>query len=84
VLLRERGVRIPDDMSLVSFDDIPLFSLYGAGITAVAQPLAAVAETVAGLIESRLSQEGPLHAPQTIRLGCDILLRGSTRKPTAG
>jgi LacI family transcriptional regulator len=80
-LLKEYGRRIPDDISVASFDDVPLFRLHGVGITAVAQPVEKIAETITGLMVSRLSEEGALHAPHTIMLGCDIILRGSTRRP---
>jgi LacI family transcriptional regulator len=80
-LLKEHGQRTPDDISLVSFDDIPLFNLHDAGITAVAQPIDEIAETIISLITSRLSEERTWHAPHTVILGCDIILRGSTRRP---
>ena len=80
-LLKEYRHRIPDDISLVSFDDVPLFSLHDTGVTAVAQPIDKIAETISGLITTRLSEEGTWHAPHTIVLACDIILRGSTRKP---
>lgn len=80
-LLKEQGYRIPDDISLVSFDDVPLFNLHGAGITAVAQPIDKIAETITNLIALRLSEERTWPAPHTVILGCEIILRGSTRKP---
>lgn len=80
-LLREHGRRIPGDISILSFDDVPLFRLNEVGITAVAQPVGKIAETIAGIILSRLSEEGAYHAPHTITLPCDVILRGSTRKP---
>lgn len=79
-LLKEQGLRVPDDLSLVSFDDVPLFSLHEAGITAVAQPVAKIAESIASIISSRLSEGGAGHEPHTVRLNCDIILRGSTRR----
>jgi LacI family transcriptional regulator len=81
MLLKEHRYRIPDDISLVSFDDIPVFKLHDAGITAIAQPIDKIAETITGLITSRLSEKQSGHAPHTIILACDIILRGSTRKP---
>jgi LacI family transcriptional regulator len=81
-LLKEYGRRIPDDISIASFDDVPLFRLHDVGITAVAQPIEKIAETITSLMVSRLSDEGARHAPHTIMLGCDIILRGSTRKPS--
>lgn len=80
-LLREHGLKVPDDISLISFDDIPLFQLMG--ITAVAQPVQKIAETIAGITASRLSERGSSHEPHTITLNCDIILRGSTRRPLA-
>ena len=80
-LLREHGRRVPDDISIVSFDDVPLFRLHEVGITAVAQPVDKIAETIDGLISSRLFGDGSSHAPHSITLGCDVILRGSTRRP---
>lgn len=79
-LLREHGLKVPDDISLVSFDDVPLFQLHEAGITAVAQPVDKIAETIASIMSSRLSGRGINHEPHTITLNCDIILRGSTRR----
>jgi LacI family transcriptional regulator len=79
-LLREHGLKVPDDISLVSFDDVPLFQLHEAGVTAVAQPVAKIAETITSIMASRLSERGMNHEPHTITLNCDIILRGSTRR----
>ena len=77
-LLRERGLRVPDDISLISFDDVPLFQL--SGITAIAQPVEEIAETIASIVALRLSERGVSHEPHTITLNCNIILRGSTRR----
>lgn len=79
-MLREHGLKVPDDISLVSFDDVPLFQLHETGITAVAQPVAKIAETITSIMASRLSERGVNHEPHTITLNCDIILRGSTRR----
>lgn len=78
-MLRERGYRIPDDISVVSFDDVPLFRLHPVGITAVAQPVVQIADAITRLMLSRSPERGAetLH---TITLGCDLILRGSTRR----
>ena len=78
--IKEHGLRVPDDISLVSFDDVPLFRLHEAGITAIAQPVAKIAETIASILTTRLSDRTGAHAPHTITLACDIILRGSTRR----
>ncbi len=78
--LKERGMRVPDDLSLVSFDDVPLFRLHEAGITAIAQPLAKIADCITSFLTSRLSATGADERPRTLTLDCDIILRGSTRR----
>ncbi|WP_417310475.1 LacI family DNA-binding transcriptional regulator [Devosia sp.] len=79
-MLKEHGLKVPDDISLVSFDDVPLFQLHDTGITAIAQPLEKIAESISGIVESRLSERGVFHEPHVITLNCDIILRGSTRR----
>jgi LacI family transcriptional regulator len=78
--IKEQGLRVPDDISLVSFDDVPLFRLHEAGITAIAQPVAKIASTISSFLTTRLSDRSGAHAPHTITLDCDIILRGSTRR----
>jgi LacI family transcriptional regulator len=75
---KDTKIRVPDDVSLISFDDPPLFGLYESGITVVAQPINGVAQTIADVLERRLrsARETPF---STTILRCDIILRGSTR-----
>lgn len=78
-LLKERGKKVPDDMSLISFDDVPLFRLHEAGITAIAQPLVKIADSITNAMQARLSNAKD-ERPRTVTLDCDIILRGSTRR----
>ena len=41
--LREAGLRVPDDVSLIGFDDAPWFDLFDPPLAAVAQPIDALA-----------------------------------------
>jgi LacI family transcriptional regulator len=82
-LFKEHGLKVPDDISIVSFDDVPLFSLHDVGITAVAQPVDKIAESIASLVETRLTGGGARHEQHRITLSCDIILRGSTRRRLA-
>jgi LacI family transcriptional regulator len=81
--LREQGRRVPDDLSLLSFDDVPLFRLHEAGITAIAQPLAKIADAITGALVGRLTSPGD-ERPRTLTLDCDLILRGSTRRLLVG
>jgi LacI family transcriptional regulator len=76
--LKDNNRKVPGEISLVSFDDVPLFGLHEPGITAVSQPVERIAEAMASVIAARLAQPGPT-AGRTINLECDIILRGSAR-----
>jgi LacI family transcriptional regulator len=77
--LKDNGKKVPDDLSLVSFDDVPLFRLHEAGITSIAQPVEEIADAIADVLVARLT-ETEHRATRTITLDCDIILRGSTRR----
>lgn len=82
--MKDNRRRTPDDISLVSFDDVALFRLYEPGITAVAQPITAIADAITDLVTARLGP-GKNQPPRTIVLPCDVILRGSTRQlPASG
>ena len=80
--LKERGLIVPNDLSFVSFDDVPLFYLHDAGITAAAQPVAAIAEAIADLLEQRLRAPEESRT-RTVVLDCNIILRGSAQRHIA-
>ncbi len=48
--LREAGMRVPYDMSVVGFDDAPWFDLFDPPLTAIAQPIAALAEAAVAAV----------------------------------
>lgn len=77
--LREHDVSIPDDISLVSFDDVPAFSVHRPSITAVGQPVDRIAEAIVSILTERLSEGGAL-GKRTMRIDAEITLRGSTRR----
>ena len=77
--LKENGLHVPDDISLVSYDDVPVFRLYEAGITAVAQPIGAIADTITDILLERLGDTSS-RVTRSVTLECDIILRGSARR----
>ncbi len=74
--IREEGLRIPQDISVVGFDDIPWAAYHTPSLTSVRQPLGKMgeiaAETVIGMIEH--SSE---HVPQ-IAIEPTLVVREST------
>ncbi|HWG55465.1 MAG TPA: LacI family DNA-binding transcriptional regulator [Gaiellaceae bacterium] len=81
-LIRERGLRLPRDISLVAFDDLPWMEMVDPGITAVAQPTFELGRRAAELLLRRAV--APDRPPQVEQLEPSLVVRGSTGAPRAG
>lgn len=75
------GMRIPEDVSIVSFDDSEWMSMVTPGITAVAQDAVALGEAAMGRLLARLAD--PACLPDTVVLDAQVRPRGSTAAPRA-
>ncbi len=74
-----RGLRIPDDLSVVGFDDIAFSELTTPPLTTVRQPLARMAaEAVRLLLDAGDGMPGP---PPRVELATHLVVRGSTGPP---
>jgi LacI family transcriptional regulator len=75
--ISEAGLRVPEDISVVSFDDIPAASRHNPPLTTVRQPIhqmgAIAAQTLIDQLES-----GDTHSPRRIILPTELVIRGST------
>lgn len=77
--INEMGIRIPEDLSLVGFDNLTLSRIHKPALTLVVQPMKAIAESAAGLLLCRLNQLAPEPA-RTICLEAE-LHRGASVGP---
>lgn len=58
----DAGLKIPDDLSVVGFDDIPLASIVSPGLTTIAQPLAKKGKIAADLLTQLIEGKAkPVH-----------------------
>lgn len=73
------GLRVPEDVSLVSFDDARWMSLVEPGMTAVAQDVVALGSAAMDLLLARIAC--PDQDPHTVVLEAEIVPRGSTGAP---
>ncbi|GAA2740926.1 LacI family DNA-binding transcriptional regulator [Kitasatospora cinereorecta] len=80
MLLRARGLRVPDDLALISYDDV-FAALAAPPLTAVAPPRHAVGTTAMDLLLRRVGGEESLPAHR-IDLLPRLMVRGSCGKPT--
>ncbi|HHU51073.1 MAG TPA: LacI family transcriptional regulator [Firmicutes bacterium] len=72
---QEMKIKIPDDLSLVSFDDHPLFEVFSPEITAVSQRINEVGRTAAERLFELV--EGAVPAQKGIVLSTEIIVRRS-------
>jgi DNA-binding LacI/PurR family transcriptional regulator len=76
----EAGRRVPADLSVAGFDDIPLAAQAQPPLTTIAQPLVEKGEAAYRLIQEMLAG-GPARA---VQLPVELVVRGSTAPPVTG
>jgi len=77
--LKERGVRIPDDVSLMGFDDADWASIVEPPLTTVLQPVYVMGATAAELLMQRIRGENISDSPINITLDTSLVVRKSVR-----
>jgi LacI family transcriptional regulator len=80
--LRDAGLRVPEDISVVAFDDLPLAITIDPFFTVAAQPAYELGQQATALLLARLVGEGP-EGCQDIVLSTEIIVRKSSGKPAS-
>ncbi|MCC6443851.1 MAG: GntR family transcriptional regulator [Armatimonadetes bacterium] len=80
--LRARGVRVPEDIAVASFDGIERFMPGPSFLTTVIQPFDQLGERAVGLLLRRIEM-GPEAPYQHILLDAPLSVHGSTRRENA-
>jgi DNA-binding LacI/PurR family transcriptional regulator len=75
--LREAGHKVPEDVSVMGFDDIEFASIAFPALTTIRQPLREMGATAAELLLRKLSNENV----QNIRVRPELIVRASTCAP---
>ena len=76
--LREQGLRVPQDVSVIGFDDIPGAAFYTPSLTTVRQPLNRMGVVAAQSLLDRI--EGQKDYPAEIAIEPELVVRESTAK----
>ena len=76
---RDAGIAVPDDLSIVGFDDIHLAGYINPPLTTVAQPKYELGVIAAELLLARLAE--PDLPPQRRLLQAQLVVRQSTAAP---
>lgn len=76
--VRERGLQVPEDLSLIMFDDVPWASLTSPKITVVAQPAYSLGFTAMQRLSQRLEEaDDETEVRRKTVLQPELIIRGS-------
>jgi LacI family transcriptional regulator len=73
--LTDRGLRVPEDIALVAFDDFEWADLFSPRLTTIAQPCLEIGTQAVRLLLGRLAD--PALPPRTVRLEPEFMRRDS-------
>jgi LacI family transcriptional regulator len=73
------GLRVPDDLAIVGYDDIDFAAAATVPLTSVRQPRLQLGETAADLLIDEASN--PDHQHRQVVFTPELVVRGSTRRP---
>jgi DNA-binding LacI/PurR family transcriptional regulator len=74
----ELGLRVPEDVSVVGYDDVPIASWPAYDLTTIRQP---VNRMVDATVEALLARIGGDDTPRRTLIPGPLKIRGSARKP---
>jgi DNA-binding LacI/PurR family transcriptional regulator len=72
---KERGIRIPEDIAIVSFDDLPVAQTSTPGLTTIRQPMKEIVETAYKMATTQ--QDEILINPKKVLLEPKLIIRQS-------
>jgi LacI family transcriptional regulator len=78
---RDAGLRVPEDLSVLGFDDIVEASYPSASLSTVRQPLREMGHVAVRRLMSLMTE--PAQAPERIVMGTELVIRRSTAPPAA-
>ena len=79
VLRTELGVSIPNDVSVIGYDDVPLASWGAYDLTSVRQPVKRMVEATVETLIAQMAE--PARSAQQIQIEGELMIRSSARIP---
>jgi LacI family transcriptional regulator, galactose operon repressor len=77
--LSHRGLKVPNDCSVIGFDDVPMAELYTPGLTTIRQPMEPMGKYAAEVVGTQISQGSVRKGGEPLRLlEPELVMRQST------
>jgi LacI family transcriptional regulator len=80
--LHEEGLRVPEDVSVVGFDDVDIAGVITPGLTTVRQDMLEIGRRSARLLIEGLDA-GSMRGIESVALPVELIVRGTTAPPPA-
>jgi LacI family transcriptional regulator len=78
-VINSLGIKVPEDLAVVSFDDYDVFKLYKTPVTAIAQPIVDIADNVITVLLNKLNNPSSANKPQGVILKTELRIRDSSK-----
>lgn len=75
--VKEQGLSVPEDMALISIDEVSYAQLYQPALTTVKQPAIEMGRAAASLLFRKIEQEGSADSKGVIRFTPELISRDS-------
>ncbi|MCV3272080.1 LacI family DNA-binding transcriptional regulator [Roseobacter sinensis] len=79
VLREELGLRVPEDVSVIGYDDAPMAAWKTFDLTTVRQPLQRMIDATVALLLAEIQDNN--RPPEKIEIAGELIVRGSARLP---
>jgi len=78
-VINSLGIKVPSELAIVSFDDYEVFELYSPSVTAIAQPIEAIADNIITILLNRLNSSIQQKTCQRVTLSTQLNIRESSK-----
>jgi LacI family transcriptional regulator len=79
-VMQELGKKAPTDIAVISFDDYDVFALHSPPVTAIAQPVEEIADSVISVLLEKLNNRLSFNKSQSVILKTELKIRQSSVK----
>jgi LacI family transcriptional regulator len=79
-VINKMGLKVPQDLALISFDDYDVFELFSPPVTAIAQPIEEIADNVITVLLKKLNSRTDDEIFESITLKTDLKVRNSSKR----
>ncbi|MFZ4399901.1 MAG: LacI family DNA-binding transcriptional regulator [Bacteroidales bacterium] len=78
-IMAKLNIKIPDDISLISFDDLPFYEIMNPSITAVDQPLATICKNAVEILMTEINNKDKTMKKKQLVLPTELIIRKSCK-----